>query len=238
VSLGFTSLDSGEETASDGTIVTSSESPPDNAVLLLTVVATTASSWGGSPPTVSPSGLGGTWTQLDSVIYGDRRSIQLYRGTKATSWGTGTITVTVSGGGGSLQDVAWALDQVTGQDTTTPNDTASAETGTDNLTMTDVFTVDAGDAIYAVGGHEDGLNNFALTGYTPITTLQSLSNVRQIRSYFDDTSPDETPNWTSDGGGNTIGAIACVINVGAAVAGGDGARFSNFAVQPMLRGPF
>lgn len=225
MALAFTSLDSAEETSTDGTMTSASLSPTSGAVLFVTIVGTNASANFAQDGSVS--GLGGTWTKAaDSVVYGIRRVAQVFIGTKATAWGTGTLTINAPGTQ-SNQDMAYTIDEATGQDSTTPTNTAVSGSGTDNLTLGDVGTVDSGDAVYVAGAHENGANNFACTGYTGITTLGSLSNVRQIRTFYDDTSPDTTPNLTSDGGGQRIGAFAFVVNV---AAGGGGGRIMSSLV--------
>lgn len=213
MALAFATLDGGtEDTSGDGTMDSVSISPTSGGMVLVTVVTTTISAYV-SNPTHGVSGLSGTWTNVGEIGYASRRFISLWKGIGCT--GTGSLTIT-STGGTTLQDLAYVIDEATGQNAATPNDAAVADFGVDTLALSDVGTVDAGDAVYTVGGHENGFNNFREETYTALATLGSLTNVRQIRTYYDDTTPDETPSWTSDGGSNGIGAIAMVINVGAA----------------------
>lgn len=210
MSPGFSSLDSAEETSSDGTMTSASISPATDSVLYVVIAGSHATSWPGSE-TYNVSGLGGTWEQVgSSQTYGVRRNMAVFRGTKATAWGTGTLTITLTATG--LQDMAYTIDEVTGVDPSNPDDTAVQGAASNSLALADVGVVNADDGVFVAGGHEDGANNFDCTGYTGITTLGSLSNIRQIRSFYDITSPDETPDLTSDGGGNGIGGIGFIVN--------------------------
>ena len=213
--LVFSSLDSDEETSTDNTMTSAILSPPLNAVLIVTTIGTHASTISESI-NGDVSGLGGTWTELDptdGLRYASRRLMKVYVGTKATAWGTGPLTITTSNG--ATQDMAYVIDQVTGANTTTPTDTPTTNSGTGTVTMGDVGTVDAGDAVYVAGGHESAGNSFACTGFTGISTLDSMSNVRQIKTFYDDTSPDESPSLTQSSGSANTGGFAFVVNVGA-----------------------
>ncbi len=217
--FGFTSLDTGEETSSDGTVVTASIGPASGAMLYVVVVSTTAAAWNDdNGPHVTVSGLGGTWTNIvdeDTCIYGVRRQLTVSRGVKGTAWGSGSLTITVDDGeSAALQDVAYTVDEITGQDSADPDDTPVVEEHeTDNFTFGDVGTVDTGDAVFVVAGYEHGTNNFDCTGYANLSAIGSLSNVRQIKSWYDDTSPDTTPSITTNGTGLGLGGAAWVINV-------------------------
>jgi hypothetical protein len=221
MALGFTSLDTGSESSSDGTVLTASESPADGSALYLTVAASFTGISGSNDPitfygvSASVAGLSGTWTQMAAVTYAVRRVLWVFRGTKASAWGSGQFTITVDDGSATLQDVAYTLDQVTGLNTADPDDAPVTGSANNSLALGDIGTVDAGDAVFVAGGHEHGANNFQCTGYTGISSIGGLANVRQIRTWYDDSSPDETPNLTSDGAGNGIGGIAFVINVAA-----------------------
>lgn len=201
---------SGTSPATTGTITFPADS--------VTYLSVGAAQTGGTPgPTYAVSGTAITWTQVTAseLTYGSRRSIAVYRAVNTGAEVSETVSITVTCPSGTLEVVAWSIDRVTGANTADPDDAPVTGTGTDSLNLGDVGTVDAGDAVYSLGGHENGTNNFALTGYTALGSVGSLTGLRQIRTYYDDSSPDETPSWTSDGGGNEIGAIAFVVNVGA-----------------------
>lgn len=220
MALAFGTLTTAEETSTDGTQTTASISPPSGAVLIVTVAMSVSGLSGtnlsSASNTYTVSGLGGTWTQKGVFGWGSRREAATFIGTKGSAWGSGSLTVTASNGIGTLQDMAHLVDYVTGADTTTPTDAAVVvEEQTDSATLGDVGTVDTGDAVYVVAGHENGTNSLNATGYTVIANTGALSNIRQLESYYDDSSPDETPNLTSAGGGNGIGGIAFVVNVAA-----------------------
>ena len=142
----------------------------------------------------------------------------MFRGTGVS--GSGAVTIEYTGAG-TFQQMAWAVDQVTGQNTTTPNDVAViGSSATTSLALTDVGVPDTGDAIYAAFAFEATADSFALgAAFTALGSVDvgAGGNIRQLKSGYDATAPlDETPDcsWTTSGNG--AGGIGFIINVAAA----------------------
>lgn len=221
--LAISSLASGSNTSSNPAS-TASVNPTSGSVTYLFVGY--AVEGGGTTVTgnsVTPSGARGTWTTIAHVEAQttsglNRRGLFLVRGTGSVTNEAISITVNITGPGNVWTETMWSVIEVTGQDAT-PDDTPvknGAVSGTTSSTA-DVGTVDAGDAVIFGVIHETN-EAVSATGWTSLAEITGGTDIRTLHTYYDDSSPDETPNatWASSG---TWGSIAFVVN---AAAGGGG----------------
>lgn len=220
MAVSITNLTSGSDTTNNPS-TTASISPASGGVVLATVVA----AWTGDATdrTLSISGCGLTWTEVGRRAHATRRTLFLMKGTGTPS--SGTLSITAGQGVGTWTENMWVIDQVTGQDGTTPlgafysNDT-SGDPGQSN-TVEDVTISDtpaAGDYVYAA---------LALETSQTVTLGSELSDAvgsslggtdsRAIHTAID-SSPDSTPfpSWTWS---TSCGAAAFGIVVKAASGG-------------------
>jgi hypothetical protein len=137
-------------------------------------------------------------------------------GTPAT--GALTITATVTG---TYNETQWSADELTGFNTTTPNDAAQTATtgfgGGSALNLPDLGTIDTDDLAIFAAGFEGGASGAAVaTGSTLHILRDGGVNVRSFLVGF--SSTDDTPGvtWTD---GDNCGIVGAIFNV--AVAGGD-----------------
>jgi hypothetical protein len=177
------------------------------------IVAVASSATGaGSGSSHTVTGGTTTWNVVGTVIYGSRRRI-----TVLMSAGTptnGTLSIAPAFPETDYQESQYSVDQITGFNATTPNDTAitgSASSGT-SLNLADVGTIDAGDVVYAAFGFEGATDGLApATGLTTHILRQSGTNVRSL--LIGTSTTDDTPGVTWTTSGNTIGGVAFVINI-------------------------
>jgi hypothetical protein len=190
------------------------------------LVSVATANTGGSVQGHSCTGGGVTWIEVDSLEYGGRRGACMFHSDGTPSTGALTITATVNG---TYQETQWSIDEVTGQDGTTPFDTgqsAAASSGT-SLNCPDVGTIDAGDVVYAMAAFESGADSFAwAAGVTSLVYRSGGGNVRSLRTGH--SSTDDTPGVTWGTSGNGAAIIAVIIN---AAAGGGGDRTVDATTQ-------
>jgi hypothetical protein len=145
-----------------------------------------------------------------------RRGMYVFAGTGTVT--SEAITLTSTNGSGTWTETNWSVIEVTGQDTGTPYDTAIKAAGTSGMTSTldDVGTVDAGDSVVFGVIHETD-EAVSAAGWTALGAVTGGSDIRTMHTFYDDSSPDETPNatWSSSSLWGTIGLI---VNVGAGSA--------------------
>ena len=221
MALAFSNLTSGNSITNGAS--TASVTKAAGSLLLLTSVVTVPSTLGGDEPTLTigdPSSRGITWTRIHGTIYSDRRDVEVWKGTGGSGSGAFTLTYSAPLNGG-YQSHAWSIEEVTGQDTTTPNDAGvvgSTVTGT-SLNLPDVGTPDGGDRVFAAFGFENGADSFALeAALTELGSQVGLGNVRSLKTGYDASDPqDETPGATWGTSGNTCGGVGFIVN---AAAGG------------------
>jgi RHS repeat-associated protein len=132
-----TSLTTGTDTDGNSTATSASISPSANKLILLTVNSRTGISANPNQPTITGNGL--TWTAVGSVVYDDtsssRRRITLFR---AMSTSTSAGTISMSFGGQNQTDVHWAVDQISGVNTSGTNGSGAIAQSATNFD--DTFT--------------------------------------------------------------------------------------------------
>jgi hypothetical protein len=157
----FSNLTEGDSTSSASSYDTASVAPQSNALLLLTVINRYSST---SPNTPTVSGLGLTWTQIDSSLYFDTnpstRRLTLFRAvTSAPPPSAGAITINL--GGQTQNACTWILDQVIGANLTSP----IVQSNTDMVTTITTYQLevqqdaalgDTENRSYLAGGYADG----------------------------------------------------------------------------------
>lgn len=168
------------------------------------------------------SGCGLTWTTVGWLsVYSGRRAIAAIKGVGSPSEGALTIT-TFPSGGTTFQETLYGVLQITGQDDTTFSDAAITGTATGtSLTLGDVGTPGAGDAVLSVFANTLATDdNRALTaGITELAHIIGGGNVRSLIVGWDiNATPDETPGATQSTS-DDWGGLAFIVNV---AAGGGG----------------
>jgi len=219
--LNWTNLTSGSDTTTEPT-TTASITPDANAdVFVAIVIAVAGGGQTQTADTMSVSGCNLTWTQVAEVPYWestDRRSVYVWHG-KGASPTTGSLTIDwTTGGGATWTEHMWSVDQVTGANTSTPYSnvatkaySGTAGTGTGNVTVGG--TVDAGDNVYFMCGHD---TDEAVTLEASLTSLAAVTggtDCRTINAGYDGTPTiDQTPSatWSTSAG---YAAIAFIVEV-------------------------
>lgn len=176
----------------------------------------------------SCTGGGVTWNEVDSIQYGGRRGLCMFISSATPSTGALTITATVTG---VYQETQWSVDELTGFDTSTPNDAGqagSASSGT-ALNTPDLGTLDAGDLALFCAGFESGADSFAVAANsTQHIKRAGGGNVRSLIVGY--SSTDDTPGVTWASSGNGCGIVGCIINVAAGGVSNDIAAAGSVAI--------
>lgn len=230
MALSITSLTEGIDTTNNPASTASVN--PTSGSLTLAFIAYAVAGGGSttSSDTVVPSGARGTWTLLGHVNATDfvnvgRRGMVLYAGTGSVA--SEAITITATTGSGTWTETAWSIIECTGQDGTTPYDTAQGAgdtSATSGEITTSLGTAGAGDEVIAGWFHETGESVDTTTDGSWGTLLGSGitggSDIRTLHVFYDASDPQNvTPaaGWST---ASTWGAIGVIINV-AAGGGGD-----------------
>jgi len=161
------------------------------------------------------SGCGLSWAEIDNEGYGSRRYLSVWKGTG--TWNSaGDLTIAADDGESqTFQVTLYSIDDVTGYDSDTPNDAGVSTndgTATTPWACSDVGTPDSGDAVYSAFGYE---NQESLGMTTGITTLGSANEANGVRSFiagWDDDTADETPGITFTSGAASAGCVGFIIN--------------------------
>lgn len=169
---------------------------------------------------ISTTGFGGspTITQIGFGNYRYRRSFKVYA-IEDHGGSSGTVTF-YEGGAETFDDVAWCIDEVTGQDTTTPYAGFTKEDGgigtysSGDLDPTTGDTPDAGDATWsAVWLEGSSVNPAPEGGWTALGEVTGATGVRCVATAWD--SGADTQNvWTWTGG--STGGAAAILTINAA----------------------
>lgn len=178
-----------------------------------------------SAPAVSSITGGGTWTSRASVQYnGTLNRISLWTSVPTTDY-TGTIAIffgTTSGNTGAV----WALDEMSGVDTSTNDGIVQTATGTGSST-TPLATLSAfgsaNNASYGVAGHAANTTSTAGTGFTELADVGTATPAQAIHTEWqvgNDTTVDSTITSAA------WGAIGAEIKADA----------SSFVIPPSLYG--
>lgn len=156
-----TNLTSGGGSAVVSSRTTATISPTGGALIL----ACTGANRGSNAPTtvvVTDTFSGtGSWTTINVRDTSAKVLASLSYAKAGPTPGSGTITFTYSGGAGDPARTAWIVDEITGQDTTTPVlENASAE-GTGTTLTVNLADIASGNKAYGL------INNGSGTGITP-----------------------------------------------------------------------
>jgi len=210
--LAVSNLTSGTCTDESCTDVACNSISPTGMVIVSGAFSYSALTPGEASMTVSGCGL--TWAEIENTDYGSRRHLSVWKGTGTWS-SSGNLTMAVDNvGGGTFQSTLYSIDHVTGYDTGTPNDaaTAKANTGT-SLDSDDVGTPGTGDVVFSAFAHENASNGIALTaGITQLTKIENGTGVRSFIVGYDNDPADETPGMTANSSGSN-GGVSFIINV-------------------------
>jgi hypothetical protein len=170
--------------------------------------------------TMTPSGARGTWSsQLEMVNDNEngtgRRGLYLFAGTGSVA--NEAVSITSGNMAGAWEGHCWSAIEIAGFDTGTPYDAAVKAGGSGTVaTCPDVGTADAGDAVIFGVFTENGASVTA-TGFTGLGAVTNGAGLRDLHTFYDDSSPDETPQ--TDAFSSAVWGIICVnVNVGAGSA--------------------
>lgn len=217
----FSNLTSGQSTSNGA--ATDSVTVPDDGVVYLSIIAanTPDDALPGSAQMTSSLGgtLGLTFSLVEERGWGFRRKIWLYRAINKTgSEQSGTVTISIGNLNTTYQEHMWSIDLATGVDLADPDDVAVTGfngSPSTSLTLPDVGTPDAGDAIFAVFGFENAAGDFALdAALTELGSQVGGANVRSLKTGYDADAGDETPGASSSTS-NYYGGIALIVNAAA-----------------------
>lgn len=226
MALSISSLAAGRDTTNNPATTASVNPTAGSLTLLFVGVAVAGGGTVLNTDTVTPSGARGTWSAAlvavnDTQDGSGRRGLFLFAGTGSVT--NEAITLTSTNVDGTWTETNWSVIQVTGQDTGTPYDAAVKAAGSSGTTSTlaDVGTPGAGDAVVFGVFHETD-EAVTATGWSSLGSVTGGSDIRTLHTFYDDSSPDETPNatWASSSQWGTVGLI---VNV-AAGGGGGGLR--------------
>jgi hypothetical protein len=207
--LAITNLTAGNDTTNNPA-TTASISPTSGAIVYLTV------GYAGDASThpnddIAPSGVMATWEEIGRIgSAGEgRRGIMVFRGSGAIT--PGTISITVSPSAGNWAETFWSIAEVTGYNAGDPDDApvgAEAASGTSGA-ITDVGTIDAGDAVIAAFAHEES-ESLTITGFTSLSAQTGGTDLRTLHVGY--SMSDETPEatWATNAAWQ---GIAWIVNV-------------------------
>lgn len=213
MALSISLLTSGIDTTNNPAS-TASVNPTSGSVTYLFVAYAVAGGGNGNDgDSITPSGARGTWTEMTQVWNpSSRRGMFLFRGTGTVT--NEAISLSVSAAGGTWTETAWNVIEVTGQDATPDDAVVIADSlGSTQASTADVGTVDTGDAVLFGVWHETD-EAVTATGFTGLGAVTGGSDVRTLHTFYDDTTPDETPQ-TDTFTSSSWGMVAFVVNVGA-----------------------
>ena len=207
-------LTSGSDT-SGAAAASASISPTSGGVVYVAV--SYAVNAGAAPDTGSVSGNSLTWTQVATQTHGTRRRTYVFRGTGTAT--AGSVTMSYDPLGATWQETKWSIFEITGQNTTTPNDAAqvASTAAATALACPGVGTPDAGDLIIGAFAIESDNVTPAADDGTTIHEVDegASSQVRTLYTFYDADASDETPSITWSGT-NSAAGIGFIVNVAAA----------------------
>ena len=209
-----TNLTSGGAATAAASRTTASISPTGGALLL---ACTGANRGSGTPTTVVVTDTltgTGSWTSINVRDTSGKVLTSLSYAKAGPTPGTGTITFTYSGGAGNPARQAWIVDEITGQDTTTPvPENASAEGTAATLTV-NLASIASGNKAYGVINNGSGTGITAGSGETEIDEQGSggTSNVLLQTEYGTTTGVDWSTLIT------TLASVGIAIEIAEAAA--------------------
>lgn len=232
MAIAATVLASGTSTTDGTSFTTASISPAADSLLL---VFTSSSISTGTAPTVTPSGLGLTFTNQAEQGWGSPtspvRRLVAFTAQCGGSPGSGAISFSMSA---SSTDCAWVVIEITGHDTTTPvaqavtafSDSTSGNTG--SITLASPANADS--RPFSWWGVRDNVNATPDSGWTELADIvgssPSMGYDAQWKSDGFDTSAGATFDLAQRWGGI---AIEIAASGGAVPAEGTGAGSFAFA---------
>jgi hypothetical protein len=204
MALAVTSLTNGSTTPTNLTgFTTASVSPAGGSLLILSLGAYDGT--GTQDFTVaSVSGLSLTWVSQKVTGAGsaDKGDVEVWTAVCGASPGSGAITVTFTGAGFGLGAAAWAVDQVTGQNTSTPVVTGNTQAANASSTAPAATFAAAGGSsnlFYAMdvvllgaSGTVVQTPNESPTPWTALDNIASSSAVNNNVALLTTISPDVT----------------------------------------------
>lgn len=169
MAIAVSNLTSGVSNTGASSYATASVSPSSNNLILLTVASRTGITENPNTPTATGNGI--TWVTVNSVVYdtttSSRRRVTILRGLVASP-SAGAITIDF--GGQSQTNCLWAVDTVSGIDTTGSNGSGAVVQSATNLdesgsgtSLTITLSAFGASGNIAYGGFSDG----STTGPTP-----------------------------------------------------------------------
>lgn len=210
----------GTDTDGTSTATTASVTPSANKLQLLSVTARTGDSTDTGTPTITGNGL--TWVNIAHIVYdrtsASRKALDLFRAMGASP-STGAITIDY--GSQTPSAISWALDEVSGMDTTGTNGSGAIvqsatnwhqdTDGLNTITVTLGAFSDSNNATFgamAADGNTPATLSSVGTGFTQVgnsvnTGGDGVNLVREFRS-DNDTTVDITWSKIVDLGGIAI----------------------------------
>lgn len=216
-------LTDGIDTSAGTSATTASITPTGNRLLLAIVASHRSDSVDPAAPSLSGNGL--TWVQIGTALWdstsSSRRRVTLFRAMGASP-SAGAVTIDFAGQ--TQANIAWAIDEFDGVDTSGTNgsgaivQTADSTAGINaSIEITLGAFSDAGNATYGGFGCA-GDTGIAGTGFTILGQGGSFANSLAVASEFkdsNDTSVDLT--WQDDPAQSSGGTA---VEIKAAAAGG------------------
>lgn len=208
-----TNLTSGGAATAAASRTTASISPTGGALLL----ACTGATRGSAAPTtvvVTDTLTGtGTWTSINLRDASGKVLTSLSYAKAGPTPGTGTITFTYSGGSNPVRQ-AWIVDEITGQDTTTPVPESATNEGTGTTLTVNLASIASGNKAYGVVNNGAGTGITAGSGETEIFEVSSTgtSNVLLQTEYGTTTGVDWSTLIT------TLASVGIAIEIAEATA--------------------
>ncbi|MDQ5970980.1 MAG: hypothetical protein QG603_757 [Patescibacteria group bacterium] len=166
------------------------------------------------------SGLGATWTKISTNTYASRRRVWLFKGVGAS--GNGAVTIDYTGSG-TPQEVGWVLDEATGLDLATPNDSVvtTATDGVSSVTVSTGETPGACDVTYSSLILESQIATNVEAGWSALGQTSSGSlGVRKVASAWDD-GADQSHTWSWTGSEGVASFITILNGTSAQQLSGD-----------------
>lgn len=160
---------------------------------------------------IAPTITGGAevWSSIGSVNYKARRTVAIFISDTTPDDGTLTVDLNL---GAAAAEVHYQVSELTGQDDTTPNNTAqtnSVDSGATTLTVSSVGIIGANDLVYAVAGHETASDGTAWDAGTSNLIAAKLGGTDVRDALFGTSTSDETPSfsWSTSSGGSGLVAV-------------------------------
>jgi hypothetical protein len=185
---------------------TASISPTTGSVMLVEVASVIGS---GTPTIPTLSGLGATWTQIETCYYdqtGTTYRVTAFRGVG----GSGSGVITIDFGGVTQAGCGWCVDEVTGADTTNPvvQSAKSSEPGSggNSITATLASAITSGNRAWFCAAYEVAEASTPESGWTSLGGSAHSGPQNTFGTMYSDSDTDNsaTVTWTTS---SVAGAI-------------------------------